>query len=283
MPRPDDVLAQDFDAIIKAFEAEEFGLMQILSNRIMSNMLFFKPIPNYLPGYICKDIATAFERIKIQKGSAFSTSKVTIKPILLELNQAFMAHSPEEQSLYWDIFDRYNKEIRSFTLTDSERDSYKPNFEFTEKAFLWLVNYLDKNRKLLESDKNQFLDGIINEMDRIYRCHSGGKRELRILTTVRALNYLYIYILFSKENGGIEKINSFIDVLKKVNDKAFDITELDTLINNILIEWRHFYIKYTEIMIARPTLERGFELPDKLRDKLTDSITKTLEADMKVK
>ena len=270
-------LNEDVKAIVGAFENEDFHIMNILSNRLLSNSIIVD-VNDYVTGWIYKDIALSFNRFQTQGLETYSTALATVKPIINKIAEDYSSEKTNFENLWKNYFE-YCLRIREFSLKSFEYESYSTNVEYTKHAFNWLINFLDENRELLKKDKNRLLKGVLNEMDRIYRCYSGDFNTLIILSLVRALDSLYLYILYEKEHK--DKIYPLLDkVIKYSQNSETDIEAGSEILKDILTEWRYYFIRYMDIAVTRGNIEGGIMIPENVKGKLSDSISKSLEEEI---
>ena len=276
------VLTQDLDAILNAFESEDFTMMNILSNRFMSNSIFYEEENTFLPGFISKDIALTFGRLKAQSSDVFSTAKADISPVLEKVMSYYIDASKNSSDL-WAVYLEYFLKIRDYTIKDFEKSAYKVDYDFTRLTFQWLMQFLDENKELLRHNKNRLLKGVLNEMDRVIRCHLGRIEDVVAISLVRSLEFVYGYIIYEGSDTERDKIYPFLDrVLVLLSAEKIDLNESLNVLNNILLEWRKYFIKFMEVSVTREyTLEKGIELPDDIKEKLSESIFKTLDEEIK--
>ena len=275
----DEVLIQDLEAIMEAYDSDDFSLMNIFSNRILSTAVILGNESVFVPGFFFKNVALTFQRLKYQKSDTISTAKSVCKPILNDMKELCFS-SEKSSGIYWAKYLEYMVRIRRFVLKEIEERVYKDNLDYTEKSFNWLINYLDENRELLKKENNLLFSGIQNEMDRIIRCHSGKLKDIIFLTLIRALDNMYIYMLYV---GGeeLDKIDYYLNkYLHEYKEEELSFENTHILLKEILEEWRKYYIKYMDIAIQRRHIQRGFKIPVEVEEKLTESIAKTLEEEI---
>jgi len=276
MSEPSNVLFQDIDAILRAFEKEDYNLMNIYSNRFISNAVFHKKV-SLLPGFIYKDISMDFRRLKDLRTDTLSTAKVDCKPILEKIRDYYLDSKKESIDL-WGVYLEYYLKIRDYMLNDIDKKVYKIDYNYTQHSYKWLLNFLDENKNFLLNKKNRLLQGVLNEMDRIMRCHSGRLNNIVIISLIKALNFLNIYIQYEDSDKEKEKflslVNNVINILSK--DKI-DFEECLKNLENILIEWRKYFIRFMDIVIVNEMqFEKPIELPEEVKMKISESISKTL-------
>jgi len=284
-------IKEDMKATLEAFRNDSFDDMNIYANRIMANAIFGDNRKLILPGFFLKDVSFIFGSLKIrEKATAFSTAKSHGFKYIEELNKLITGSLDEDQ--LWKSFHDFNRNIRKSVMNVFEETSYSENIEFTRKAFLWLLDYMDKERDVLFDSQNLFLKGILNEMDRIFRVHSGELIDTFVISLIRALDRYYDYFrrIYTIPRKGVdeEKVKNeifpFIDEIKKIYTQKKSASEVDNILWELVKGWREFFIQYMELPTVRlrfeKEVERGIELPSEVKKKLTESITKTLEKEI---
>ncbi|MDH5461166.1 MAG: hypothetical protein OEZ29_01630 [Candidatus Bathyarchaeota archaeon] len=284
-------IKEDVKAALEAFKNDSFGAMNTLSNRIMANAIFDSDKKLILPGFFLKDVAFVFGTLKIrEKATAFSTAKSYGFKYVKEIDK--LVTDPIDDDKLWKGFHDFHRNIRKFQMSDFEEASYSENIEFTKKAFNWLLDYMDKEKNVLFEANNLFLDGIINEMSRILRVHSGELTDIFALSLIRALERYYDYFRrkYTIPSKGVDQkrvineIFPFIGKIRSIYTEKKGASEVGEILWELVKGWREFFIQYMELPTARLRLEkeveRGIELPAEVKKKLTESVTKTLEKEI---
>ena len=89
-------------------------------------------------------------------------------------------------------------------------------------------------------------------MNRILKCHSVRLRDVVTYSIIRALEYLDTYVRFEKSEKGREIISSILDnVITILSKDELDLKECLSVLNNILTEWRMYFIRFMEVRIKR--------------------------------
>lgn len=274
------VVNEDVEAILSAFESDDFHLMNIFSNRLISDAVFSNNEASFIPGFFFKNVALTFQRLKYQKSDTISTAKSISRPILGDMKD-LLKKGETEWGIYWAKYLEYHLRVKRFELNDIEVSIYSDNLEYTDLVFKWMIKFLEENMDLLKNDNNQLFSGILNEMDRVMRCHSGKIDHIVYSTLLRVLDNLYIYMLYVGDPE-TNKINEYLDrYINEFKTESIDYNSTHKLLKDCLIEWRKYYIRYMDIAIQRRQIQRGFKLPEEVEEKLTDSISKTLEEEIK--
>lgn len=165
------IIKQDIKAALLATKNDDLRLLNIYSNRIMTDPLFgSNSNPNFaLIGFFFKETTRICGQIKTSKDN---TAYSTAKSIVMNYLESVDVESKSEK-LWSDFVDFYNK-IRKYEEDEYEKESYEDSPAFTNASFVWLLELIDRERKLLFNYNSQFLTGIAAEMERIIRVHGGG-------------------------------------------------------------------------------------------------------------
>lgn len=280
-------IEEDFKAAFEAFKSDSLGEMNIFSNRLMSNAIFGNDAKIFLAGFFLKDVATTFELLKTkQSPTAFSTSK-SHGFSFIETLQKLLTSLDEEQ--LWKEFHSFRNAIRKFEMDSFEEKTYSDNPEFTKVAFSWLLSYLKAKRNILFDSNNLLLKGVLNEMNRIFKVHSGALSDTVIISLIEALDRYYDYFrrIFAKPDTRYideeiikNNIFSLIDQIEKIYAEELKLAEADSVLWKLVKGWREFYIQYMELPPLRLAVEKGIVLPEDLKKKISEGITKTLEKEV---
>ena len=282
-------LLQDIAAVKGAFGKDDFRTAHILANRIMSNAVFLeasKQEPFLLAGFFSKDVATELMRIAASgKVPPISTAKTAALPFLTEVVEPLSSGTFNIET-FWQTYEKYSDRIRKYGNLEIEDKVYTENKPFMREATNWLLNYLAREKQVLYDSRNAILEGMLNEMIRVYRSHGASIRELVIvgLLTYLQRTYAYIRLVFAKPDGSIseEKVKSeimpHVDFITSTPAEGYPLPEATKKLCKLIVAWREYFIRYLEIPQASPAqMERGVELPEETRKKITEAITKSLE------
>jgi len=281
-------IKEDMNAALEAFRNDSFDLVNIYANRIMSNAVFGSDTKVFLPGFFLKDVGWTFSVLKSrEKPAAYSTAKSHGFKFIESLKESL---SPLDEEELWREFQSFNDVIRKFEMSDSEEGSYSGNPEFTKNAFVWLLGFLKDNTNVLFDSRNLLFKGILNEMNRIFRVHSGGVAETVLMSLVKALDRYYDYFRRANEkpNKRIdeEKVKNeilpYVDRIEAVymNPSGLNLRDADAILWDLVKGWRCFFIQWMELPSVRLVPEKGIALPPELKKKLSESITRTLEKEI---
>jgi len=279
----DKAIKEDLGAAIDAFRKDSFDFVNIAANRIMANAVFGPDTRVFLLGFFLKEVARTFGVLKTrEEASAYSTAKSHGFKYVESLGKSFVSFDEEE---LWKGFHDFVNRMRKFEMNEFEERNYSRNIEFTRDAFSWLLKHLFENKFLLFDPRNLLFKGILNEMERIFRVHSGDLPEIALISLIKAIDRYYDYVIRAhrKPDNRIDgeaienKILPYIDRIAKIYKKDLEIKEVDDILWELVKGWRELFVQYMELPRTRVTFEKGIELPAELKKKLSESITKTLE------
>lgn len=277
------VIKQDLKAASSAFDSDDFRLMNIFANRIMSNSILGEDSRSTLVGFFLREIARIYGQIKAREElTIFTTAKshgyAYIKSIKLE----------NDVQAFWEQYHDFLDKTREYTLNKHEKESYEKDIKFTHFAFSWLLERLDRDRTIFFNDKNQFLRGILNEMDRIFRCHGGELIDLYALSLLKALQLYYDYIdyFFGKDEKHeiIEKsLLSYVnEITKALSKDTIDSKEVIHILRRIIVDWRLYFIYFMERpQIVQIREEEKVPITEETKKKISEVVAKAFQEEVK--
>jgi hypothetical protein len=239
-----------------------------------------------LAGFFIRDVAFEMNRVSaLGKAAPISTAKAAVKSYLDGIaDSATKGHLTVDQ--FWKSYNEYANRVRKFGLEKAEERAYSENEEFTAIAARYLLDFLKSQERLLLDSRNLLLEGILNEIIRIYRVHGTGLREAVILSLLTYLQRVYNYIRYSRTSadGNVDQnvveseIFSAIEKIRSVASKdSLDLEEATKTLESLMVSWREYFIRYVELPVAvGPAVERGIQLPEETKKKITEAITKDL-------
>ena len=285
------VIRQDLKVARNAIDAEEFGMVNVIGNRIMSNLLVEDREELMIIGWMLKDLGGELGGIKEGKEeSKLEDAKKLAKEHLDELGD-MLVHKRTSASDLWDRYFDIEKKIRKDILSELEADEYKEEHEFSRKAAIMLIEHLHSNRELLLKKNNRLISGVANDLSRVVNEH-GGKEAIIVYLVFRALDHYYRYLMYEEGiDGKIEdesrfksKIDDYIDKVYEMASMIRDaqIDELYEHSNRILgklgYAYRKYFINYLDI--SRIVVEREIEIPEKAKEKIRDIVSKSFEKEL---
>lgn len=281
------MILQDIKATIKAFELDNFELMNIFGNRIMSNALFSDDGKLALPGFFLKHVAIIYMRLKTHLSSSkFSDAKKVGEEYLATLSN-FSKESVEDK--LWKDFHEFNNRIRKYIINEIEVEVYEEDPKITHNIFKWLIKYLGDKKDVLLRPNNLFLKGILNEMERlsnVYGCELTDTYAISLLTALDRY-FDYFQIAYGTFTGEVDKdkVKSMVfpyieKIVELFSSEDVKLETVDSILWELIRGWREFFIHYMEL--PRRTPEKPIELPEEYRKKLAEHIAKALEKELKL-
>jgi len=286
------VIRQDIKTALIAFEDDNFDDMNIFANRSMANAIFGNHKKLILPGFFLKDIAIIYRDLKSRKEpTAFSTAKAVCSKYIKLLEEHIEDFSFDEKQL-WEEFFKLFIDLREFRMNKYEYETHFEDLIFSRDAVKWLIEFLGNNREVLLELHSLLLRGIINEMDRIIRVHSGDLIEIYALSLITALDRFYAYfrIAYVAEEG-IDKetlkktLFSYIEKIQSLlTGSEVQVSDVMIVLWDLVKDWREFFIRYMESLAPRPVkVDKEIEISEETKKILTEGVTKALERDIETK
>jgi hypothetical protein len=276
------IILQDYKATLSAFDKDDFSLVNIFANRIMTNAVIGAEPKYTLIGFFLKEVSRIYGRIKSrQEHTAFFTAKSHGDNYVKSLNL------DDDIQTIWKKHLIFLNKVREYYKNEFETGNYEDNEEFSTYVFDWLIKKLDTDKDILYNKNNYFFKGILNEMNRIFNLHGGGIKELYALTLIRALDFYHNYLSIFNEVERIKiikedlmlHVEKTITVLSKADLNSDEVTYL---LQNIIRDWRNFFIHFMEFRQLIPVPKReGVQITEETRKKISETVTKALEEEMR--
>jgi len=188
-----EILAQDLEYCIKAFENDKFDLMNIAANRLMENSIFLERKEVFLTATILKDIANDYIGIFQNKRDIFNSAKVigkkTINSIRTNFNKGINIET------IWQDFQEYTENINEFHKDELESEVYMKNTKFTSIIFKKILKFLEENKESFKKINNTLINGVLGVMVRIMKNHSCTLKETMVYLYFKLLAILHPYII----------------------------------------------------------------------------------------
>lgn len=284
------VLKQNIKVAQKAVDDKDFAQVNIIGNRVMSDLLVGARRELMIIGWMLKDLSGELSIIKELNDDAEPPEVLKLsKEHLGELKDLIEKKTASPENL-WDRYLVFEKNIRKYLLPQSEADLYKVEPEFSKKAAIMMIEHLESNRELLLDEKNQLIFGIANDLSRIVNEH-GGEEAAIVYLVFRALGHHYRYLMYeAMDKNGIQnkdslmsKIGKYIDdinlMASMIRDEPQDKDKLYQHSNKILgdlgLEFRKYVLNYVDI--PKVVVEGKLELPEKAKETIGNLISKSFE------
>ncbi|KKN58637.1 hypothetical protein LCGC14_0550040 [marine sediment metagenome] len=247
-----EILLQDFKYCIKAFEKDNFNLMNIAANRLMENSIFLENEEIFLISAILKDMANDYEGIIAKNINILNSSKVIGKKMIAMIKANF--NSEIDITKLWEEFQTFTENINEFHKDELESEVYSRNIEFTSITFKKILKLLEENKEILKKKHNTLFNGILGVMIRIMKNHSCTLKETMVYLYFKTFSLLYNYVLEKNYNQNereikeedykeyIEKHVNFI--IKHYFNNNIDFKKFNSELWLIGKKYRQLYLLY---------------------------------------
>ncbi len=279
------VLREDLKAYLKALDAKEFGLCNIVSNRMMTNAMILNSVDFNLLGAILKEITFDFNLFQEENSleNALKKLKNTLK--------SYQSSNPKVDQIlddYYEYFDIFRN------IITSPLEEYEENKDFSIYTTKFSINFFiqeNENDLILPYNFDVRIYGVLNEINRVMKSFGFTKHQLVLKLVLSYFGRMYEYFRFLLSTENIDKIweEKFSDYKEKLlsNVKSFSLEE--SYINNSLEllfefcrEWRTFFMRLLEIPRG-PKVEKGTAIPSNVRQELDEMVTKLINSKLEEK
>ncbi|AFS83147.1 hypothetical protein [Candidatus Nitrosopumilus sediminis] len=278
-------LKQDLNLFLNSIDSNDFRTGNIIGNRIMSNAYLFEKQNYAIMGYFLKQICIDALSLK-NRSDPDSLSPITSALKTFVKDKIFIQLDTQENlhELWKDYNNTVTKTRNSF-LPPKEKELYKVNPQFTNKAFKKIISLLLENRDSLKYPTNNFFKGMLNEMNRIGKIYGTSIKDQHVLAIITMLDRVDEYvgltvIDYEDFESRIEKeilplVNSFEEV---AINKNLDENLVNKFLWKLISIWRFNFIKFMEVKRAGvPQIQVQEEIKKPVKKQLVEEIAKSLE------
>lgn len=257
-------IKQDLTAAIQYFRFQNFDLLGMMGDRIMSNLLLGEEKELMIVGYLIKELAQEFIDIKEEDPVRLNGCMDPGEKFIRDLLKSITDYEEFNPQVVWDDYSNYKNRIVEFIPPDVEIAVYQKDVEFAGKTTDKLLKLLSEKRTLLLDDYNNLLNGILMEYKRVINIYGFKQRDLIINLLLKAFYGYYLYLFAfkmankSEESGVAEKIYYYLDKIIEISADQNEIgIESNKILGELGYQTRLFYIenKDPEKTIKK---ERGF-------------------------
>lgn len=283
-----DMYTKNIKVAALSFKTEDFQLMNIIGNRIMSDSLFGSSEDFALFGFFVKQMALDYLNLKPRiSESDFLDAKLVGEKYLETL-----LSSSEDMDIAksWADYHEFNIKIGQYSASDIDKnikEIYGDNPSITENVRHWLIDFLVNHRDMLYDRNNNFFKGLINELQRVGLAYDYTVMDTIIFSCLVALDryYEYFVIEHTAENGILDKekvkttLFPHIDKIKDFSSSSeVDYKEVTHLLWQLIKCWRESFIYYSELPY-RPA-PKPIELSKEAKKKLSEAVSKALQKEI---
>lgn len=288
-----EIINQDMAAAIEALKRDEFDFVNIIGNRIATNLMIGNRNDLIMVGFLVKEVPVELERIRDVNERNLPKGKDIGRRFLEEL-QSLLNKDQIDKKEIWEKYFNYEEDIRKYLLTGIESSTYKENPNFTKETRLMLLQHLNENKELLLKERNALINGIIGEISRVINTHGFYPEDLMfylLLEVFRGYSDYFLYDYIERdENDKKEKEKEIKGYAEKIH-KLFLGTDLDDIyeksadiIGELGYKWRKYFINYGEIRLLLRAERRAeiprIEIPQEAKKKIGEVITEGLQKEV---
>lgn len=280
-----DALKQDLYLFLDSINVNDFRTGNIIGNRIMSNAYLFDKQYYAIIGFFLKQICIDVLSLRNVSNPDSLTSITSALKSFVKDKIFIQLDTKENTHDLWIDYNNTVTKTRDSYLPPKEKEAYKVNPQFTNKAFKKIVTLLLENRNELLYPTNNFFKGMLNEMNRIGKIYGTTVNEQYLLSIITMLDrvdeYVGLTILdFDDFKTRIEKevlplVNSFeeIAITKNLNEEL-----VNKFLWKLISLWRFNFIKFMEVKrTGAPQIQVQEEIKKPVKKKLVEEIAKSLE------
>ena len=284
-----ETISQDMGVAIAALKGDEFVLVNILGNRIATNLMVGNRNELIMIGFLLKEIPGELRIIGEVNDRKLPECKNRGIEFIKNLQKLLNTDEVDIGGI-WEEYENYEKDIKKYLLTKSEASIYKDSQNFTKETRLMLVKYLDKNKDLLLRENGNLIDGIIREIGRVINTHGFYPGDLIFYLLMKAFGSYYNYFIYDyfggEETDKKEKekeIKLYVERIHKLFSEENELKDLykqsAEMIGEFGAKWRKYFINYGETRIP-VRAERRVEMPSEAEKKIGEVITEAFQKEV---
>ena len=214
-----EVINKDLTLAKQAVNEDNFKLIDITGNRIMSNLLIAERKELMVLGYIIKEIGSDLIFVKNNRKSEIDDGKIyaieAIESLLSLLSKKIFSKD------IWKSYFDYTEKITPYMSMENEALAYEDKIlDFTIKSKNMLIDHLKDNKSLLLHENNGILLGISNEIIRIINLYGLDNDSLVFFLLIKSLYTYYAVLVNSMIKNNILEINGNI-----IKEKIYPFVE----------------------------------------------------------
>lgn len=214
-----EVINKDLTLAKQAVNEDNFKLIDITGNRIMSNLLIAERKELMVLGYIIKEIGSDLIFVKNNRKSEIDDGKIyaieAIESLLSLLSKKIFSKD------IWKTYFDYTEKITPYMSMENEALAYEDKIlDFTIKSKNMLIDHLKDNKSLLLHENNGILLGISNEIIRIINLYGLDNDSLVFFLLIKSLYTYYAVLVNSMIKNNILEINGNI-----IKEKIYPFVE----------------------------------------------------------
>ncbi len=297
------ILEDSVSAIRQALENFDLPLLNIFANRLMADASF---LDNKLVNLFAMSLKNLIDPCNMLQNlsSDKEETKTHLTRYLLDFVGRFsnLVKEFEEKSMthpidtYWvEYYNIWNKILKDTVDLSDFEDHYTQDPNYTHK---YILHMLKNNIKLFDTFRyrnRMFLNGIINEIQRLYKNFGINLNDFILYNYLIMLDRTIDGIIFENMNDIFtlnedqmdvtlisDKIKEFSDPLAKLLEEPEFSTEIFTnKIHELIILWRNNFIRYQNFEKAvLPQVikehRKKIQIPEEVQNKIDALVQKSM-------
>jgi len=290
-----EIIKQDLSVAKKYLEDGKYGLITILGNRIMSNLMVGGETDLMIVGWLMKEVGRELSIINnYESKEEIKEAKKSGEEFITNITKQISEEDTNIEKIYDEYFE-YQKKIRKYTLKKPEDKYYKDDLDFTRKNTIFCLEYLVRNKGLLLDPRTQFLLSCAADLARVLNEHGGQKVDYVTYLLFKAFDRYFDYLLFRHNVEGViedkERFTKIVDghlktiniLIKNLDNESEFIKIADGLLGEFGYKYREFVMKFGDIYREFPVRmsEKKIEIPLDTREKIVEIISKSFQKEAK--
>jgi len=253
------IIGQDLEVAENLVVREDFSSVQMIGNRIMTNLFAADKSELMILGWIVKELGLEFTSLQTKKNDKLNEAKEHFKDFLKRSRYEIQRGNSNSKT-YWEAYNTIEAKIRVIELPDHERTVYNDQVGFSKNFAIKMIDVFYSNKDMLFLKHNNLIPVITNELSRNYNQH-GGEETLAAYFVFRAFDNYYRYAfvemfvireaeIFTRTKA---KLNDYIKCIYNLKQALVDqnlgnlYNVLDEILIRLGIDYRLYYLKYADI------------------------------------
>jgi hypothetical protein len=292
--------SDDIQLIVSAIKKENFEIINIYANRLISNGYIFNNRAVTIVGFIIKDLCyliNSYNDLKSSKEE--STVKVTSSLTLFvkKIEQYLKSGKPINLDEVHDDYYVSFTTLRPIFQSPEESAVYNSNsHDLFHEALVFLLNFISNHKNQILPEKFHIIERVLTEISRLISAYGISKSDLKVYMMLSCLfhitDYYRYYIILSNETKSENEYLGFVD---KILETSFDLENKQNEVNAILFEmlsrWRDLFlllgelskVKSDQVLINRNAINQDnsrLELSHEVRQRLSDFVESSIKDSM---
>jgi hypothetical protein len=283
------MIDKDLKVAALAFDVDDFQLMNILGNRMMSDSVFLGNVPQAVTGFFIKQVALTYLELKPRiPDPEFLEAKLLGKKYLTYLLEVT---DEVDKVKAWANYHQFNVEMRKYPTTGLDKqiaEVYGDEHETTKKVRKSLIKVLDDNKKILLDSRNNFMKGVMTELQRVGLAFGYEVADTIIYSCLIALDRYYDYFRMQHTVKTVEMDKEAVETqifpyLERIvalsSSDSVGYDNANALLWDLVKGWREFFIYYLEPSTI--VSSKQVELSRENKAKLSEVLGKALQKELK--